>query len=274
MRMIMPTSWNSLFWLSNDSESVATALRESLVALGYELFNPFGLIPGKAYPYSARLFVAPPANGWVKVIGAPDERQMPLLNGNFLYLKLNDSRATIRFFAGGQSLDLEPSLIAYLKPNLTVADLQLALDNPHIAKISPLDTPLGGVPMEALSEDIQSMARQINPNQAQKLISRLSDTLLKRSGGEEQAKAARALVEEPHQPDWNGPGGLQIRALINCLTIPANWHEPDFIALRDAYQLHERKRRNPKARAYPGDEETMAKVPNALAYIPVYGGLT
>lgn len=271
----MPTSWNSLFWPSNNPEPVATALRQSLVALGYELFNPFGLIPGKAYSHSVRLFVAPPAEGWVKVIGTLDEWQLPLLKGPSpqVHLTLEDSQAIIRMFVDGQPVDPETALTAYLKPNVTPADLQAALHHPHIAKISPLDPTLGGVPMEALPQDVQSMARQVNPKQAQKLISKLSDTLLKRAGGEEQARAARALIEDPHEPDWNSPGGLQIRALLNCLTIPDNWHEPDFMALRDAYQLHERKRRNPKARAYPGDEDTMAKVPDALSYIPVYGGL-
>ncbi|MBL8157537.1 MAG: hypothetical protein JNM70_25480, partial [Anaerolineae bacterium] len=42
--------------------------------------------------------------------------------------------------------------------------------------------------------------------------------------------------------------------------------------LRDAYQLHSRRQRNPNARAYPGDEAVMAAVPDALMYTPVYGG--
>ena len=48
--------------------------------------------------------------------------------------------------------------------------------------------------------------------------------------------------------------------------------EPDFDSLRDAYPLHERRRRSPNARIYPGDEAIMAKVSDALLYTPVYGG--
>ncbi len=57
-----------------------------------------------------------------------------------------------------------------------------------------------------------------------------------------------------------------------CLNIPTNWREPDFGALRDAYQLHLRQQRKPGARLYPGDEAVMAQVANALDYVPVYGG--
>jgi hypothetical protein len=271
----MPTSWNSLFWPSSDAVTIAAHLRESLTALGYELFNPFGLIPGKAYAQAVRLFVAPALNGWVKVIGQPDERQLPQLSqhGLFLYLALNGAKATITAYQDGNVLNPASALQSYLKPRITPSDLRQALEDPLIAKISPLDSSFGGVPMEVLPDEVQSMARQVNPKQAQQLISRLGGDLLKRTGGEEQAAAARALIDNHDQPDWNSHGGVQIRALMHCLDIPSNWREPEFITLRDAYQLHERKRRNPNARAYPGDDDVMALVPDALAFIPVYGGM-
>ena len=58
-----------------------------------------------------------------------------------------------------------------------------------------------------------------------------------------------------------------------CLDVSNNWHEPDFVALRDAYQLHLRRQRNPKAMLYPGDTQAMGAVPNALEYTPIYGGI-
>ena len=58
---------------------------------------------------------------------------------------------------------------------------------------------------------------------------------------------------------------------MDCLRIP-NWRDPDFVTLRDAYALHERRRRSPKATLYPGDAETLAAVPDALAYTPIYAG--
>jgi hypothetical protein len=73
------------------------------------------------------------------------------------------------------------------------------------------------------------------------------------------------------KPDWNSAGGARIRALADCLNIP-NWQAPDFVTLRDAYALHERRRRSPNATPYPGDAEALAAVPDALDYTPVYYG--
>jgi hypothetical protein len=102
------------------------------------------------------------------------------------------------------------------------------------------------------------------------MFNRLTGTLMKKVGGD--SDRARALIAGEGTPDWNSNGGQRIQALLNSLTLPTGWREPDFVALRDAYALHERRRRNPNARLYPGDEATMAKVPDALKYLPVYGG--
>jgi hypothetical protein len=116
------------------------------------------------------------------------------------------------------------------------------------------------------------LAGQVNPAQAQKLFSRLTGQVMKKAGGGEEADAARALVAGSGDINWNSAAGRRIQALMACLTVPDNWREPDFISLRDAYQLHERRRRAPNARLYPGEAETMARVPDALNYTPVYGG--
>jgi hypothetical protein len=60
--------------------------------------------------------------------------------------------------------------------------------------------------------------------------------------------------------------------VLGGLTIPSDWQEPDFVTLRDAYQLHERRRRNPNAPLYPGDAEAMEAVSDALDYIVLYAG--
>ena len=99
---------------------------------------------------------------------------------------------------------------------------------------------------------------------------RLTGNLLKKADSDERtAASARELIQPP---DWNSPGARRLHALVGCLTLPPNWRDPDFVTLRDAYQLHARRQRKPDARLYPGDEEIMARVPNALDYIPVYGG--
>ena len=112
---------------------------------------------------------------------------------------------------------------------------------------------------------------RVDMRQAQKMFDRLNAGLTQRSGNSGNETAVRSLLQG-NRPQWNSVGGAQIRELMARLTIPSGWQEPDFITLRDAYQLHERRRRNPNAPLYPGDEEAMAAVTNALDYIAVYAG--
>jgi hypothetical protein len=127
-----------------------------------------------------------------------------------------------------------------------------------------------GLPFTVLPDDIQSMAGGVDKGTAEKMFNRLTGQLMKKVGGD--SDAARALISGEAAPEWNSDGGKRIQAVMSCLNIPENWRDPDFTALRDAYPLHERRRRLPNARLYPGDETLMAKVPDALTYLPVYGG--
>jgi len=265
----MSNLWNSLYCRSDDAGAVVEKLRETLTNLGYTLYNPFGALPGKAYPQSVRLFVGLPVNGWVRVIGEPDVRQLPMLSQSSLclYCVLDGAAAHIEVYVDGQPADLLSGLISFLRPGRTLDDLTRALQVRSDASISHN----AKFPLAALPDDVQSMAGGVNPAQAQKMFQRLSGNLMKKVVRDpSQADAARALVTGS-TVDWNSAGGQSIRALLDCLMESSV--EPDFTALRDAYQLHERKRRSPNARLYPGDAEAMAKVPDALDYIPVYGGM-
>ena len=269
----MATTWNCLYLRSEDAKVVVQRLQDSLTGLGYSLYNPFGLIPGKAYPRSVRLFVAPTANGWVKVIGAADEAQLSALSQDTLliYAALNGAEADIWVYANGEGVAIEQALIPYLHPNLTANDLEQALHT--TSKIIQMDKPESGLPFNALPDDIKAMAGNVNAGHAQKMFAKMSGDFIKKiSKVEGQADAARALISGGDAPDWNSSGGARIQAVMNCLTVPDDWREPDFDSLRDAYQLHERRRRNPNARTYPGDDAVMAKVADALTYTPVYGG--
>ena len=269
----MATTWNCLYLRSEDSTVVIQQLQNSLTNLGYTLYNPFGLIPGKAYPRSVRLFVAPAASGWVKIIGEPDEAQLAPLSQNttLIYTALTGSDADIWVYADGQAMPIEGALIPYLRPNLSADDLQKALHT--TSNIIQMDQPDSGLPFNALPDNIKAMASNVDTVEAQKMFARMSGDLIKKvSGSRGQGKAARDLIKGGEKPDWNSTGGARIRAVMNCLTVGDNWREPDFDNLRDAYPLLERRRRNPNARTYPGDDAVMAKVPDALAYTPVYGG--
>jgi hypothetical protein len=261
----MTISWGSLYSRSDDPQTVAAALRESLTALGYQLYDPFGLIPGKAYPQTVRLFVAPAHNNWTRVIGIPDARILPVLShvGVSLstLLKANGS-ADIETYADGKSVAIESALA----PFCAVDELARALRGE--VPLAIIEEGQKSV-FDALSSDagMQAMAAKVDPKQAQKMFERISGGLMNKVGGD--ANAAQNLVNAA-APDWNSEGGRRIRAVLACLKLV--WNEPDFTALRDAYQLHSRRRRSPNARLYPGDEDAMNLVPDALDYIPVYGG--
>jgi hypothetical protein len=263
----MTASWDSLFLPSASQEAVAATLRQALENFGYTLFDPFGILPGKSYARSVRLFVAPVENDWVRIIGTPDPRLVAPLSGAgaCLYLALHGTNAKMEIYTRGDFRQLEAELRPYLRPGRTADDLLRAIHDelPEIAEYT-------GPIFTVLPDDVQALSANVDPKQAQKMFDRLTGNLLKKTGSDENtASAARELI---NPPDWNSPGARRLHALVGCLTLPANWRDPDFVSLRDAYQLHARRQRKPDARLYPGDEETMSRVANALDYIPVYGG--
>lgn len=262
----MTASWDSLYLPSDEHEGVAATLRGALENLGYSLYDPFGLLPGKSYPQAIRLFVAPPAAGWVRVIGTPDPRLMTPLSATIpcLYLRLNGAEASIEVFARGDLRQPETELLPYLRVTCTAEHLRRALHD-EIAAVNDEPQLFAHLP-----DDVRAAAGQVDSRQAQRMFDRISGNLLRKAGTDTAAAtAARDLISPP---DWSSPGGRRIVALAGCLTLPENWREPDFVTLRDAYQLHIRRQRKPDARLYPGDDEVMARAANALDYIPVYAG--
>jgi len=277
----MSTPWNSLYCPSEDAGAIARSLQDSLIALGYQPYNPFGGMPGKTFAQTVRLFVAPPAGGWTRVIGAPDDGQLPRLSQvvTCLYFQLDVTEARIEVYANGERADLLASLTPYLRTDSDIEALQTALEplrpEPPPGNITPFSLyepppPPTTLPFTVLPDEVQSLAGKVDKDAAEKMFNRLTGQLMKKVGGD--ADGARALIAGEGAPDWDSPNGNRIQAVMNCLTIPANWREPDFTALRDAYPLHERRRRIPNARLYPGDEAIMAKAPDVLAYLPIYGG--
>lgn len=266
------TPWSSLYLPYVDSAQVAAQVESSLTALGYTRYNPFGSMPGKAYPHTVRLFVAPAREGWVRVVGIPDVAQLPLLSRETvcLWLALDGSAADISIYAEGAAADAG-ALAPYLREGHTLDDLRRIIDSPEIHIIEP-DKP-ADLPVTLLPDQFRALAADVDSQQAQSMFDRLTQSLFRRAApSDDVASAAQALIRAGHPPQWNSPGGERLRALAACLSLPAGWHDPDFVTLRDAYQVHERRRRKPNADLYPGDAEAMAHVMDALDYLPVFGG--
>lgn len=271
----MTASWDSLYLPSADAERAVALLRDTLVSDGYQLYDPFGLIPGRTYSSTVRLFVGPQTPQWLRIIGAIDEELMRSIShlGLCLWLSLDGAQARIETWREGDRIELHDELIAHLRPGLDAADLKQALSGDGLA----LKETTPDLFLQNLPDDVQALAGKVDKGQAQKMFDRLSGGLMKKvaqhagSESDSMADAARSLIAA-NGPNWRSADGQKLIALAACLDLPENWREPDFVTLRDAYQLHNRLRRKPQAHRYPGDEETMSRVPNALEYVPVYGG--
>ncbi|RMG82114.1 MAG: hypothetical protein D6712_15155 [Chloroflexi bacterium] len=259
--------WSNLFLFSAERDAIIATLQTALQELGYTLYNPFGGMPGLAYPQTVKLFVSPPEGDIIRIIGEPINELLPPLSqcGLCLMLSFDEESASIMLYQHGQETSLQ-ALAPYLREGKTLADVEAALNNTPI--VDDEHEHLSDVPLTALPEDMQTLAQGVNPQEADKLFQRFAGKLLR---NDEERAAAQALLK-PQSPNWNSVGGRQAMAIMSCLPVSSNWHQPDFITLRDAYQLHARRQRRPQAKLLPGDAEAMAAVPNALEYVPIYGG--
>ncbi|MFQ3567946.1 MAG: hypothetical protein SNJ59_13220 [Aggregatilineales bacterium] len=269
--------WHCTFLPYEDHSAIASALRSALTALGYALFDPFSMMPGRTYPLAVRLFVAPNADGWTRVLGQLDDPpRKDVLTAlsdiaPVLYTGLQDERAFLFAYKNVQSVEVDTAFANYLRMGLTSDDLRQALqEQPAPATI---DKDVTAAALSTLPPNIEALseARGVDRRQAAQLFERMSRGALARSGAQGQEAAARALVTGG-AVNWSSASGRWLRRALEHLTIPTGWAQPDFISLRDAYQLHLRRQRRPNAPLYPGDAETMAAVENALEYLPVYAG--
>lgn len=279
--------WHSLYRHApaQDLAALAQRLRDQLTGMGYSLYDPFGLMPGPAYPVTARAFLLPPdmlqqelnrERVWLRVLIETDERAAaeslartlsegaPLL----LDLSVNAKIAALSVWREGEPVPGKPAdaLQDILAPGRSADELQKAfahkLDPPPLEQAGEV----GGVPLDQMPDDVQKMAKQVNAKSVGKLFQKLSQQLLQTQDRE----AAQAVLK--NQPDWESKGARRIRAVMACLDVPSNWRTPDFATLRQAYALQKRQERRPDAPSYPGDEEALNAVPDALKTVPVYAG--
>lgn len=251
----MSDVWSSAFLRFEDQDAVATSLLKAAEVAGYRPYNPFSGVPGRSYPQSVRLFVAPAQQGWVRVLGVPEPALLAAASrlAPLLLATLNGDQAHVEAWTGGEPGTLE-------------AVFGQSLPDVPAGSASPPSPSLENTLLAALPEDVQAM--NAHPKQAQALISKLSAGLLKKAGGD-QASAMAMLQGNP--PSWDSANGRRLAALFTALAIPA-WRDPDFAAVRDAYPLLFRRKTRPQATLYPGDQDVMDAVPDALDYRPVYAG--
>ncbi len=272
----MAGSWHSLYIPSGDSAAIEAALERVLLQQGYKRYDPF---PGGSgltahiWQRRVRQFVAPPVEGWTRVIGEPDRAGLPdlaaALGTVLLEAWLTDSGGGLAVWAAdGQRADLQAALGGWLRPDRGPDDLARALAGDAPVPSLAADGPqVLAVP---LPPDVARMAEDVDPVQAGKMMDRLTRQVFGKLGGSGKQAEAQAMLGGGDL--WNGEEGRRLRAAMACLSIPAGWREPDFAGLQGAYQVARSRRHNPDGLRLPGDDEALARVPDALEYRPVYAG--
>ncbi|NDJ74666.1 MAG: hypothetical protein GYB65_00285 [Chloroflexi bacterium] len=281
-------SWFCLYLPTTDSGPVADALRDLLARESYEPYDPFpggtGTPPGLRE--MVRHFVTPPTDSWVRVVGQPDEVVLPSLQETLaqplLYGWLTADDGGFALYQDGTRTDDPAALADYLRKGQTLDVLQQAFDGElPVDAVGSDQPPVVVAGAEDLPPELRQFAEDqgVNPRQANKLFKRLSDNLFGKlarqaddEAGDEQAQARAALMGGGGQDVWNNLHGQRVRAIASVLALPANWRTPDFDTIREAYQVHRLRQRSPRMPLMPGDKETLASVPDALDYVPVYMG--
>lgn len=262
------THWHSLYLWSEQTHKLVEAIQNYLEAHSYTSYNPFGLYPGMAYPVTVKTFIAPAQNGCIRVLFEGHEIDSLAAHlshtADCLAIALDGTMPFVHFYRAGELIELT-ELKDYCRPN---AESQLnAILSAETHDLTPINQEqIGDVPLDALPEDIQQMAKQVNAKQANKLFEKLKKQFIKAVGQYD----AKVLLQS--ESDWNSQGGQYIRALMNCLRVPDRWREPDFSTLRHSFALQSRQQHDANTPLFPGDEDAIANIPNALDYVPVYGG--
>ncbi len=283
----MSQTWYSLYWPATDSAPITAAFEAVLAGQGYQPFDPFpgGTGTPPALREAVKLFVAPPREGWVQVLGQPPDSCLPDIGQRAglpaLYAWLTEQDSGVALFRDGQRLDDLDALEPYLRPGTSLDQLRQAAAGKVAVPVVESDTPpVAILGAEALPPDVRRLAQEkgVDSKHANKLVEKLGGRLfgkLSKQPGESGAEQdqARALLMGGGKDMWNSLNGQRLRAIASILNLPDHWRDPTWEDVRDAYQVFRLRQRSPRMALMPGDKEAMHAVPDALDYRPVYWGL-
>jgi len=278
------SAWRTLYAAVADQSVAINALVRALEVNGYAIYDAYGSAFPPAYTRAVRTFVSPPIGGWTRILGEFDEALLPALSGGFAVIDAqllpadepDNIEANLTVWLEGERLTdraaVEARTEAPWVPMIAQGMRLLADRRSEPRSDVPNAKPTGSfVPREVLPGCARGLFDTLNPEQAGSLFERMTSSLAGRLG-KAQMEAARGLLQ-PRAIDWtSGRPAIMAETLAALVGDQTGWRDPDFVSLRDAYQLHVRRRDRPNAPLYPGDAEALAAVPNALAYAPVYAG--
>lgn len=282
-----PGTWNMLYAATTDQSVVVAALIRALTVSGYQVYDAYSSAFPPVYAQVVRSFVARPVNGWTRILGEVDPAIVPLLSAEQPVLEARvtlgasdtGAQASLAVWLHGRALDIndtstqvtssEPGWLASIIAGIA----RLNAPKASASASSRPDTAATDrfVPREALPGSVRGLFDTLDPEQAGSLFDRMTASLASRFG-RAQMDAARSMLQ-PRAIDWTaGQPAILAEILSGLYDGSLAWRDPDFVTLRDAYQLHIRQRERPGAPLYPGDAEALAAVPDALNYVPVYAG--
>ena len=264
------TAWHSLYLLRPATDTLSQSIGAFLGDLGYQLYNPFGLMPARPYRQTMRLFVAPPRAGWVRLVGEPDAALLPPLSqiAPVVWLRLAGDEMGIDACADGTPISAVDFAVR-AQPSLRPEQVEETLRRPMVVG-KDADTAVAPVDPDTLTPGGAALADKVDLRKAGKLFDQWGGKLIQRAGGDMQA--AQALMQQPDAPNWSGSGGARLRAYAELIGLPDGWAQPDFGTLRDAYHAAARRQRKPDLALLPTDRQALDAVPDALDHVPVFGG--
>jgi len=171
----MAGSWHSLYIPSGDGVAIEAALERALLQQGYKRYDPF---PGGSgltahiWQRRVRQFVAPPVDGWTRVIGEPDRAALPdlaaMLGASLLEAWLSEAESGLAVWGPeGPAADVRAALAGWLRPDRTPDDLARALAGQ--APVTTLAAEGPQVLAVPLPPDVARMAEEVDPAQAGKI---------------------------------------------------------------------------------------------------------
>ncbi len=262
-----------MIWLIHQPQEAEETIRKALEAADYRAYDPFpggtGSPVGKLT--RVRLFVAPSIEEWGRVLaGDPVPEEILQTIGEMLtfiniqLLSAEDYHLSV--YKSGQSPNTDISALKpFLRQDKTEADLQAALTQELAA--APDDN-------ADLPPELQQMAQEkgVKAKHVNSLMGRMQRRIARRmqkegEAAETQEQAMDALKKQ--NIDWNSQAGQRVMSIVGCLAVPDGWHRPAWKELTAAYPLARQQQRGGDL-LLPGDKDTLATVPNALDYTPLY----
>ncbi len=256
--------WHSLYLPSDDHATIVSEIQALLAQRNATPYDPFGTMPiTRAYTNAVKAFVAPPQNGWTRILLAaesPFNDIVQWLGESMTLLAASLSDKFSGFIAWRDGKAIEPLT---LMANYADHDaLKAALDAKYDTLKAKDDSLEDVIPLE-----LRGLMGEGSLKKAEGLLSRMAGRALSLN----ERAAATALLREM-VVDWTSESGQRIRAVMALMPIP-NWAVPDYVLLRDAYRQHMRAQRNPNAVLSADAQKLIQAVPNALEYTPLFYGL-